>query len=174
MIILSDWDRIGDSYRMVLKMGTNDSIEDLPSANRPMNPEFFAVSKEYGIPADGSVVIENGKPTLVYKDGKWENATEGGGGDVKVGYIETQNSRYNPEDVIKVLEAADMVFIKWMGEKIGFIYNFMTSTSEFWFRTQSLSSVIAPIGGEIEDETKAKIVEILKTKFSNQISVTYT
>ena len=73
MIILSDWDRIGDGYRMVLKMSVNDSIDDLPSANRPMNPEFFAVSKEYGIPADGSVVIENGEPTLVYKDGKWEN-----------------------------------------------------------------------------------------------------
>ena len=51
MIILSDWDRIGDSYRMVLKMSVNDSIDDLPSANRPMNPEFFAVSKEYGIPS---------------------------------------------------------------------------------------------------------------------------
>lgn len=174
MIILSDWDRIGDGYRMVLKMGINDSIDDLPSANRPMNPEFFAVSKEYGIPVDGSVVIENGKPTLVYKDGEWENATEGGGGDVKVGYIELQNSRYNPEDVIKVLEAADMVLIKSMGEKIGFIYNFMTSRSEFRFKTQSTDSVIAPINDEIEDETKAKIVEILKTKFSNQISVTYT
>lgn len=174
MIILSDWDRIGDSYRMVLKMSVNDSIDDLPSANRPMNPEFFAVSKEYGIPADGSVVIENGKPTLVYKDGEWENATEGGGGDVKVGYIELQSGRYNPEDVIKVLAAADMVLIKSVGEKIGFIYNFMTSTSQFRFQAPDTHGEIRPINNEIEDETKAKIVEILKTKFSNQISVTYT
>lgn len=74
MIILSDWDRIGDSYRMVLKMGTNDSIDDLPSANRPMNPEFFAVSKEYGIPADGSVVTINNGDTLIYKGGEWAPA----------------------------------------------------------------------------------------------------
>ncbi len=78
MIILSDWDRIGDNYRMVLKMGTNDSVDDLPSASKPMNPEFFAVSKEYGIPADGSVVIESGEPTLIYKDGKWENYSGSG------------------------------------------------------------------------------------------------
>lgn len=52
-------------------MSVNDSIDDLPSANRPMNPEFFAVSKEYGIPADGSVATINNGDTLIYKDGEW-------------------------------------------------------------------------------------------------------
>lgn len=154
---------------------------EAPDDNMPMDPTNYAISQNLGVPADGSITIvrdfdENKKVKTVanvFKDGEWKNAAEGGGGDVKVGYIEIQNSRYNPEDVIKVLEAADMVFIK-LGEKIGFIYNFMTSRSEFRFKTQSTDSVIAPINDEIEDETKAKIVEILKTKFSNQISVTYT
>ncbi len=74
MIILSDWDKLGDEYRMVLKMGASDSIDDLPSANRPMNPEFFAVSKEYGIPAEGSVVAVGNGDTLIYKGGQWAPA----------------------------------------------------------------------------------------------------
>lgn len=59
---------------MVLKMSASDSIDDLPSANRLMNPEFFAVSKEYGVPAEGSVVAVGNGNTLIYKGGQWAPA----------------------------------------------------------------------------------------------------
>ena len=155
MIILSDWDRIGDGYRMVLKMSVNDSIDDLPSANRPMNPEFFAVSKEYGIPADGSVVIENEKPTFVYKDGKWKNAVEGGG-EIKAGYINiTKNGQHHYlcdiDEALGAIEGNNMILVD-SGTHKALIVGISVSMG-----TMSCSIPIDEASGEFNIKANSKI-----------------
>ena len=81
---------------MVLSMKNTDSIEDLPSETRPMSPEYFAVTVDYGTPAYGSVVIKEGGDILSYSDGKWGKAETIG--DIKLKELSVKkNGEYLPE-----------------------------------------------------------------------------
>lgn len=72
MIVLEDFTKNADgTYRQILSMKKEDSIDDLPSATRPMSPEYFAVTVDYGVPVDGSVAIVEGGVFYLYSNGVW-------------------------------------------------------------------------------------------------------
>lgn len=98
MITLNNFTKLDNNqYQMVLSMKDTDSAEDLPSAIRPMNPEYFAVTVDYGVPADGSIVIKEGGEALAYSAGKWEKAITAG--DIKLKELSVkENGEYLPED----------------------------------------------------------------------------
>ncbi len=72
MIVLEDFTKNADgTYRQILSMKKEDSVDDLPSATRPMSPEYFAVTVDYGVPADGSVAVIEGGVSYLYSNGAW-------------------------------------------------------------------------------------------------------
>lgn len=72
MIVLEDFTKNADgTYRQILSMKKGDSVDDLPSATRPMSPEYFAVTVDYGVPADGSVAVIEGSASYLYSNGAW-------------------------------------------------------------------------------------------------------
>ena len=153
---------------------------EAPDDNMPMDPTNYAISQNLGVPADGSIMIvrdfdEDKKVktvTNVFKDSEWKDSTEKDSTEgVKIGYI---NTPYNPEELLTTLETYDMIFAEAYGLP-GYVHHFMTSNCSFNFTGPGFSSTTAPDPTlKFSDETKAKIIDILKTKFSKQISVTYT
>ena len=97
MITLNNFTKLDNNqYQMVLSMKKTDSVEDLPSETRPMSPEYFAVTVDYGTPAYGSVVIKEGGDILSYSAGKWGKA--GTAGDIKLKELSVkENGEYLPE-----------------------------------------------------------------------------
>lgn len=72
MIVLENFTKNADgTYRQILFMKKEDSVDDLPSATRPMSPEYFAVTVDYGVPADGSVAVIEGGASYLYANGAW-------------------------------------------------------------------------------------------------------
>lgn len=97
MITLNNFIKLDNNqYQMVLSMKDTDSVEDLPSVTRPMNPEHFAVTVDYGVPADGSIVIKEDGEILTYSSGAWEKAEAVGEVKLKKLFIE-ENGEYLPE-----------------------------------------------------------------------------
>lgn len=75
MITLNNFTKLDNGqYQMILFMKDTDSQKDLPSATRPMSPEYFAVTVDYGVPANGSIVIGEDNKVLVYSAGVWKKA----------------------------------------------------------------------------------------------------
>lgn len=97
MITLNNFTKLDNNqYQMVLSMKKTDSVEDLPSETRPMSPEYFAVTVDYGVPAYGSVVIKEGGEILTYSAGEWRKA--GTAGDIKLKELSVkENGEYLPE-----------------------------------------------------------------------------
>lgn len=97
MITLNNFTKLDNNqYQMVLSMKKTDSLDNLPSAIRPMSPEYFAVTVDYGTPADGSIVIKEGGDILSYSAGKWGKA--GTAGDIKLKELSVkENGEYLPE-----------------------------------------------------------------------------
>lgn len=97
MITLNNFTKLDNNqYQMVLSMKKTDSVEDLPSETRPMSPEYFAVTVDYGVPAYGSVVIKEGGEILTYSAGEWGKA--GTAGDIKLKELSIkENGEYLPE-----------------------------------------------------------------------------
>lgn len=97
MITLNNFTKLDNNqYQMVLSMKNTDSVEDLPSVTRPMNPEHFAVTVDYGVPADGSIVIIEDGEVLTYFSGAWEKAEAVGEVKLKKLFVE-ENGEYLPE-----------------------------------------------------------------------------
>ncbi len=97
MITLNNFTKLDNNqYQMVLSMKKTDSVEDLPSETRPMNPEYFAVTVDYGTPAYGSIVIKESGEILTYSAGEWGKA--GTAGDIKLKELSVkENGEYLPE-----------------------------------------------------------------------------
>lgn len=72
MITLNNFTKLDNGqYQMTLSMKNTDSIGDLPSVVRPMSPEYFAVTVDYGTPAEGSIVIKEDGEALIYSNNQW-------------------------------------------------------------------------------------------------------
>lgn len=97
MITLNNFTKLDNNqYQMVLSMKKTDFVDDLPSETRPMSPEYFAVTVDYGAPADGSIVIKEGSDILSYSAGRWGEA--GTAGDIKLKELSVEeNGEYLPE-----------------------------------------------------------------------------
>lgn len=98
MITLEDFTKNANgTYRQVLSLKPTDSVDDLPSAARPMSPEHFAVSVDYGVPADGSVAIVEGGVSYLYSNGAWAESR----GPVVLEELEVDaNGTYKPDEGI--------------------------------------------------------------------------
>lgn len=97
MITLNNFTKLDNNqYQMILSMKKTDSVEGLPSETRPMSPEYFAVTVDYGVPADGSIVIKESGEILTYSAGEWGKA--GTAGDIKLKELSVkENGEYLPE-----------------------------------------------------------------------------
>ncbi len=97
MITLNNFTKLDNNqYQMVLSMKKTDSVEDLPSEARPMSPEYFAVTIDYGVPADGSIAIKEDGEVLAYSAGEWGKAETTG--DIKLKELSVkENGEYLPE-----------------------------------------------------------------------------
>lgn len=97
MITLNNFTKLDNNqYQMVLSMKKTDSVEELPSETRPMSPEYFAVTVDYGVPADGSIVIKESGEVLAYSAGEWNKT--GTAGDIKLKELSVEeNGEYLPE-----------------------------------------------------------------------------
>lgn len=98
MITLNNFTKLDNGqYQMTLFMKNTDSQKDLPSAVRPMSPEYFAVTVDYGIPAEGSIAIKEGGGILTYSSGKWGRAETSE--NIKLQELSVEeNGEYVPED----------------------------------------------------------------------------
>lgn len=95
MIVLEDFTKNADgTYRQILSMKKEDSIDDLPSATRPMSPEYFAVTVDYGVPADGSVAIIEGGTSYLYSNGVWAESASAVLEELNV----DSNGTYEPDE----------------------------------------------------------------------------
>lgn len=97
MITLNNFIKLENGqYQMVLSIKKTDSLNDLPSATNPMNPENFAVSIDYGVPADNSVAIKEDGEILMYSSGKWEKVGRAEDVKLKELFVE-ENGKYFPD-----------------------------------------------------------------------------
>ncbi len=95
MIVLEDFTKNADgTYRQILSMKKEDSVDDLPSATRPMSPEYFAVTVDYGVPADGSVAVIEGGASYLYSNGAWAESVSA----VLEGLNVDANGTYEPDE----------------------------------------------------------------------------
>lgn len=82
---------------MMLSFRKEDSIENLPSINRPMNQKYFAVTFDYGVPANGSITINEDGEMLIYSNGQWSKAETNA--DIKLQELfADDNGQYWPDD----------------------------------------------------------------------------
>lgn len=95
MIVLEDFIKNADgTYRQILSMKKEDSVDDLPSATRPMSPEYFAVTVDYGVPADGSVAIIEGGASYLYSNDAWAESASAVLEELNV----AANGTYEPDE----------------------------------------------------------------------------
>lgn len=60
------------TYTVLLTFGAKDGVAALPTAQKPLSPENYAVSTDYGVPAPGSVAINfETQETLMFVNGGW-------------------------------------------------------------------------------------------------------
>lgn len=98
MITLNNFIKLENGqYQMILSIKKTDSLNDLPSATNPMDPEHFAVSIDYGVPADKSVAIKEDGEVLMYSSGKWEKVGKVENVKLKELFVE-ENGQYLPEN----------------------------------------------------------------------------
>lgn len=57
MITLQNFVKNVNDYTLLLTMGEKDTVDMLPTAQKPFSPEYYPVSVDYGVPAAGSVAI---------------------------------------------------------------------------------------------------------------------
>lgn len=72
MITLSNFIKNADNFTLLLTMGEKDTVDMLPTVDRPFSPDFYAVSVDYGVPAAGSVAINYfTQENFVFVNGEW-------------------------------------------------------------------------------------------------------
>lgn len=96
MITLSNFVKQVDDYVLLLTMGEYDTVDMLPTAQRPFSPEYYPVSVDYGVPAAGSVAINYfTQENYVFVNGEWSK-------DSVPSILETldvdENGTYTPDE----------------------------------------------------------------------------
>lgn len=72
MITLQNFVKNANVYTLLLTMGEHDTVDLLPTAQRPFSPEFYPVSVDYGVPAPGSVAINYfTQENFMFVSGAW-------------------------------------------------------------------------------------------------------
>ena len=72
MITLQNFVKNANEYTLLLTMGEHDTVDALPTAQKPFSPEFYPVSVDYGVPAPGSVAINFfTQENFMFVNGAW-------------------------------------------------------------------------------------------------------
>lgn len=72
MITLQNFVKNANEYTLLLTMGEHDTVDALPTAQKPLSPEFYPVSVDYGVPAPGSVAINYfTQENFMFVNGAW-------------------------------------------------------------------------------------------------------
>lgn len=72
MIVLQNFVKGANGYTLLLTMGEHDTLDMLPTAQKPFSPDYFAVSVDYGVPAPGSVAINYfTQENFMFVNGEW-------------------------------------------------------------------------------------------------------
>ena len=72
MITLSNFVKDKNGFTLLLTMGKDDTVDMLPTAQKPFSPEFYPVSVDYGVPAPGSVAINYfTRENFMFVNGAW-------------------------------------------------------------------------------------------------------
>lgn len=72
MITLQNFVKNANAYTLLLTMGEHDTVDALPTAQKPFSPEFYPVSVDYGVPAPGSVAINFfTQENFMFVNGAW-------------------------------------------------------------------------------------------------------
>ncbi len=72
MIILQNFVKNANGYTLLLTMGEHDTVDMLPTAQKPFSPDFYPVSVDYGVPAPGSVAINYfTQENFMFVNGAW-------------------------------------------------------------------------------------------------------
>ena len=96
MITLQNFVKNANEYTLLLTMGEHDTVDALPTAQKPLSPEFYPVSVDYGVPAPGSVAINYfTQENFMFVNGAW-------GKDSVPSVLEqltaTENNVYTPDE----------------------------------------------------------------------------
>ena len=96
MITLQNFVKNANAYTLLLTMGEHDTVDMLPTAQKPFSPEFYPVSVDYGVPAPGSVAINYfTQENFMFVNGAW-------GKDSVPSVLEqltaTENNVYTPDE----------------------------------------------------------------------------
>ena len=96
MITLQNFVKNANAYTLLLTMGEHDTVDMLPTAQKPFSPEFYPVSVDYGVPAPGSVAINYfTQENFMFVNGAW-------GKDSIPSVLEqltaTENNVYTPDE----------------------------------------------------------------------------
>ena len=72
MITLQNFVKGVDGYTLLFTMGEKDTVDALPTANKPFSPENYPISVNYGVPAAGSVAINYfTQENFMFVNGAW-------------------------------------------------------------------------------------------------------
>lgn len=72
MITLQNFVKGVDGYTLLFTMGEKDTVDALPTANKPFSPENYPISVDYGVPAAGSVAINYfTQENFMFVNGAW-------------------------------------------------------------------------------------------------------
>lgn len=72
MITLQNFVKNANAYTLLLIMGENDTVDALPTVQKPLSPEFYPVFVDYGVPAPGSVAINYfTQENFMFVNGAW-------------------------------------------------------------------------------------------------------
>ena len=72
MITLQNFVKGVGDYTLLFTMGEKDTVDALPTANKPFSPENYPISVDYGVPAAGSVAINYfTQENFMFVNGAW-------------------------------------------------------------------------------------------------------
>lgn len=72
MITLQNFVKGVDGYTLLFTMGEKDTVDALPTADKPFSPEYYPISVDYGVPAAGSVAINYfTQENFMFVNGAW-------------------------------------------------------------------------------------------------------
>lgn len=72
MITLQNFVKGVDGYTLLFTMGEKDTVDALPTTNKPFSPENYPISVDYGVPAAGSIAINYfTQENFMFVNGAW-------------------------------------------------------------------------------------------------------
>lgn len=115
-LIEEEYDSASGKYILHLTMGTEDTLSDLPSAEKPFNSSNYSCFFDYGEPAENSSAVdEESGEIYLYSNGEWIEPEPAGdakilvfGEELTVGGVPVSENGYalgEPGDVVEGLIA---------------------------------------------------------------------